>query len=126
MVAIFSDELLPGESVTIFGDGEQTRDFVYVDDVVDAFVRAGARGGGLVLNVGTGTRDLGQRAGPRSWPRAPATTRPPCTPRPGPARSQRSALDPERAAIHLGWRRGPSSTRAWTAVLDFTRRQAAR
>ena len=43
-----------GTPVTIFGDGEQTRDFVYVDDVVDAFVRAAARGGGLVCNVGTG------------------------------------------------------------------------
>ena len=40
--------------MTIFGDGEQTRDFVFVDDVVDAFVRAATRGGGLVLNIGTG------------------------------------------------------------------------
>ncbi len=65
VVAIFSDRLLEGEPVTIFGDGEQTRDFVYVDDVVDAFVRAGTRGGGLVLNIGNGTRGVGQRAGPR-------------------------------------------------------------
>ena len=43
-----------GEPVTIFGDGGQTRDFVYVDDVVDAFVRAASRGGGLVCNIGTG------------------------------------------------------------------------
>ena len=43
-----------GEPVTVFGDGEQTRDFVYVDDVVDAFVRAANRGGGLVCNIGTG------------------------------------------------------------------------
>ena len=55
VVAIFADTLLRGEPVTIFGDGEQTRDFVYVDDVVDAFVRAATRGGGLVLNIGTGT-----------------------------------------------------------------------
>ena len=38
----------------IFGDGSQTRDFVFVDDVVDAFVRAADRGGGLLLNIGTG------------------------------------------------------------------------
>ena len=54
MVAIFADRLLRGEPVTVFGDGEQTRDFVYVDDVVDAFVRAATRGGGLVCNIGTG------------------------------------------------------------------------
>ena len=55
VVAIFADRLLRGEPVTIFGDGGQTRDFVYVDDVVDAFVRAATRGGGLICNIGTGT-----------------------------------------------------------------------
>ncbi|MGH9184188.1 MAG: NAD-dependent epimerase/dehydratase family protein, partial [Acidimicrobiales bacterium] len=54
VVAIFAARLLAGEPCTIFGDGGQTRDFVYVDDVVDAFVAAAGRGGGLVLNVGTG------------------------------------------------------------------------
>ena len=54
VVAIFAQRLLAGEPVTIFGDGGQTRDFVYVDDVVDAFVRAATRGGGLVCNIGTG------------------------------------------------------------------------
>ena len=47
-------QLLEPSRPTIFGDGEQTRDFVYVDDVVDAFVRASDRGDGLVLNIGTG------------------------------------------------------------------------
>ena len=54
VVAIFAGRLLAGEPCTIFGDGEQTRDYVYVDDVVDAFVRAADRGSGLLLNVGTG------------------------------------------------------------------------
>src|ERR1700691_31185 len=54
VVAIFAQRILRGEPVTIFGDGEQTRDFVFVDDVVDAFVRGATRGGGLVLNIGTG------------------------------------------------------------------------
>ena len=54
VVAIFADRLLTGTPITIFGTGEQTRDFVYVDDVVDAFVRAATRGGGLVCNIGTG------------------------------------------------------------------------
>ena len=46
--------LLPGKPCTIFGDGEQTRDFVFVDDVVDAFVRAADQGRGLLINIGTG------------------------------------------------------------------------
>ncbi len=94
VVAIFADELLRGEPVTIFGDGEQTRDFVYVDDVVDAFVRAATRGGGLVLNIGTG-REMsvneldprhgrgGRRSSTAGRPsRRPARRAPPQLPRP--------------------------------------------
>jgi UDP-glucose 4-epimerase len=56
VVAIFAGHLLDAKPCRIFGDGEQTRDFVYVDDVVDAFVRAAdaARASGLVVNIGTG------------------------------------------------------------------------
>ena len=54
VVAIFAQRILQGEPVTVFGDGEQTRDYVFIDDVVDAFVRAATRGGGLVCNIGTG------------------------------------------------------------------------
>lgn len=45
-----------GDAITLRGDGEQTRDFVYIDDVVDAFVRAGnvAGAAGTIINVGTG------------------------------------------------------------------------
>ena len=44
----------PGASRPIYGDGAQTRDYVFVDDVVDAFVRATEKGGGLLMNIGTG------------------------------------------------------------------------
>ena len=54
VVAIFAGHLLADEACTIFGDGTQTRDYVYVDDVVDAFVRAADRGSGLLANIGTG------------------------------------------------------------------------
>ncbi len=54
VVAIFAGNLVAGRPCVVFGDGSQTRDYVYVDDVVDAFARATRRGGGLVMNIGTG------------------------------------------------------------------------
>src|SRR5438067_3220633 len=52
---IFVDRVLRGESITIFGDGEQTRGNTYVTDVVDATVRAGTLGEpGEVYNIGGG------------------------------------------------------------------------
>lgn len=55
VVAIFAQALLAGRPTKIFGDGGDTRDYVYVDDVVDAFVKAsGSVGGGQRFNVGTG------------------------------------------------------------------------
>jgi UDP-glucose 4-epimerase len=55
VVAIFSQGLLSGRPTKIFGDGTDTRDYVFVDDVVDAFVKAsGEAGGGQRFNVGTG------------------------------------------------------------------------
>jgi UDP-glucose 4-epimerase len=113
VAAIFAERLLTATPVTVFGDGEQTRDFVYVDDVVDAFVRAATRGGGLVCNVGTGRETsvnellttMAEQAGVDAAPvHAPA--------RPG--ELQRSSLDVERAAIQLGWR-------SWTDLADGAR-----
>jgi UDP-glucose 4-epimerase len=54
VIAIFSSRMLAGESPTIFGDGNQTRDYVFVDDVVHAFALAMERGSGKLINVGTG------------------------------------------------------------------------
>jgi UDP-glucose 4-epimerase len=56
VVAIFSRALLAGKPTKIFGDGSDTRDYVFVDDVVDAFVKAsGEAGDGQRFNVATGT-----------------------------------------------------------------------
>jgi UDP-glucose 4-epimerase len=55
VVSIFTDALLSGRPTKVYGDGTQTRDYVYVLDVVDAFARAaGEAGGGGRFNVGTG------------------------------------------------------------------------
>jgi nucleoside-diphosphate-sugar epimerase len=54
-VTIFCDRLAKNESPQIFGDGEQSRDFVHVDDVVQALVLAGEKSTtGETFNVGTG------------------------------------------------------------------------
>jgi UDP-glucose 4-epimerase len=54
VVAIFLERMGRGEPTAIFGDGEQTRDFVYVGDVVGALLAAQGQTGGP-YNVGTGT-----------------------------------------------------------------------
>jgi len=53
----FMQKALNEETIEIFGDGEQTRDFTYVNDVVDAFIAASERGiPGTVYNIGGGHR----------------------------------------------------------------------
>jgi UDP-glucose 4-epimerase len=110
VVAIFAGKLLSRDRPTIFGDGRQTRDFVYVDDVVDGFVRATEKGGGLLMNIGTGVETSVQQLfdvmAKLTGFKDPARYAPP---RPGEV--QRSALDPGRAGIHLGWK-------PWTSIED--------
>jgi UDP-glucose 4-epimerase len=120
VVAIFAEKLVREAPVTVFGDGEQTRDFVYVDDVVDAFVRAATRGGGLVCNVGTGRETsvndllatMAQQAGV-------APTRVTAPARPG--ELLRSSLDIKRAGIQLGWHPWTELPEGTRAVLDDVR-----
>ncbi len=120
VVAIFAGRLLAGQTCTIFGDGEQTRDFVYVDDVVDAFARAATRGDGLLVNVGTGQETsvntlysvMAELAGATE----PARYAPP---RPG--ELARSVLDVGRAEQQLGWRPWTTIEMGTGAVLRWFR-----
>jgi UDP-glucose 4-epimerase len=104
VVAIFAGLLLEGKPCRIFGDGEQTRDFVYVDDVVDSFVRAAGDGkaSGLVVNIGTGVEtsvnELYQAMADAAGVDTPAAHEP--------ARAgelARSALATGLAGAELGW-----------------------
>lgn len=126
VIAIFTGALLDGGEVVINGSGLQTRDYVFVGDVVRANLLALTSAVVGPLNIGTGVETdvrrlvalLGEAAGRRP------------TPRHGPARAgeqQRSALDVARAASVLGWRpetplaEGLRRTVAWFR----TRRAAA-
>ena len=58
VISVFATALLDGRSPTIFGDGEQTRDFTYIANVVDGVLRAceADDASGQVINVATGGR----------------------------------------------------------------------
>jgi UDP-glucose 4-epimerase len=108
VVAIFCGRILAGEAPTVFGDGEQTRDYVFVGDVVEALLAASSalaeRGTALEgpFNIGTGRETsvlelvamLAEAAGRDVEPvHAPART----------GEIGRVAIDPAAAGRELGW-----------------------
>jgi UDP-glucose 4-epimerase len=97
VIAIFCGAAAEGRSATIYGDGEQTRDFIYVGDVVAAFAAAGASGVQGCLNVSTGTEtSLNELAATLGLETVRADARV--------GEIRRSCLDPSAALARLGWR----------------------
>jgi UDP-glucose 4-epimerase len=103
VIPIFCARVLAGERPVIYGDGTQTRDYLYVGDAVEAFLAAADQGRPGIWNFGTGVessvldlaRLIGDAAGRAVIPQfAPA--------RPG--ELQRSTLAAERAERDLGWK----------------------
>ena len=117
VVAIFMGLLRDGGTPTIFGDGSQTRDYVYVGDVADAMVRALDRDGGT-YNIGTGIETsvielFGAVRAASGVARDPAFA---------PARLgelQRSVLDPALAGRELGWRPDRALAQGLSATWDW-------
>jgi UDP-glucose 4-epimerase len=110
VVAIWSERLVAGDPCIVNGDGSHTRDYVYVDDVVDGFARAADKGSGLVLNIGTGL----ETSNLTLYKTMAAAAGGPAEPTFGPNRPGdvlRSAIDPGRAELHLGWK-------PWTSLAD--------
>ena len=117
VVAIFCGALLTGATPRVFGDGQQTRDYIYVRDVVEAFIAASASDAHGTYNVGTGVEtsvlELGELIG--------SVCERPFEPEMAPPRAgevQRIAIDSGRAASELGWR-------SRTALVDGLRDTAS-
>ena len=102
VMAIFTGKLMNNEPPTIYGDGKQTRDYVYVLDVVDALIKSAETDDNLFLNIGTGVETsvnelvsiLSQKI---SWDGEPEYA---------PKREGellRSVLNNERAKSQIGW-----------------------
>lgn len=102
VIPIFCSQVLAGQRPTIYGDGSQTRDYVYVGDAVQAFLAAADRGRPGTWNIGSGTEvsvlDLAAIIGATAGQLVEPDFAPP---RPG--ELQRSALAADLAKRDLGW-----------------------
>jgi UDP-glucose 4-epimerase len=121
VVATFIGPHAAGQPCTIYGDGEQTRDFVFVDDVVHALVLAADRGRGERFMIGTGQRTSVNQlfralAAATGYEHEPIVGARPG--RGGPAQQRRQ---PRRAGRELGWKpwttleEGLAATLRWAA-----------
>jgi UDP-glucose 4-epimerase len=118
VVAIFCGRLREGKQPTVFGDGKQTRDYIYVGDVVSAMLAAAEAETSGPINIGTGIETdvlelvsaLGELGGNGEFEPDFA---PPRT-----GEVQRISIDPARAASELGWRAEMSLAEGLRVTLD--------
>lgn len=127
VVAIYAGRMLDGAPCTVYGDGEQTRDFVFVDDVVDAFVRAGTlpQAVGERLLIGTGVATSVNRL----FTMCASATAYPLTPVRAPERAgevRHSVVDAARAREVLGWEAWTRMPDGVAATVDWAREASAR
>jgi UDP-glucose 4-epimerase len=103
VVAIFCGALLDGGAPRVFGDGHQTRDYIYVGDVVDAFLAAAESEALGTYNIGTGVETSVLELGRLLANACDREFEPEMAP-PRPGEVQRIAIDSALAADELGWR----------------------
>jgi UDP-glucose 4-epimerase len=101
VVSIFLDAMAAGRETKIYGDGSQTRDFVHVDDVVAAVMKAPGAGGAFNVGSGVETSVAELHAQCRA---VSGDDRPPLIEAPREGDVLRSVLDVSRAEAELGWR----------------------
>jgi UDP-glucose 4-epimerase len=118
VIAIFIGRMLAGEPPAIFGDGNQTRDYTFVDDTVHAFaLAAGDAGSGKLLNIGTGL-ETSVNALYRMLAEITEFRGEPATGPLPPGEIRRIALDNGAALAALGWK-------PWTHLEDGLRETVA-
>jgi UDP-glucose 4-epimerase len=124
VVAIFISKFLAGQGVRIDWDGEQTRDYVYVEDVADANVRALDRGAGGTYVIGAGVRtsvnQIYRALVDATGFEAPLEHAPR---RPGDARDV--VFNPALAAAELGWKASTSLAAGIEKTVEYFRRRVA-
>jgi UDP-glucose 4-epimerase len=120
VVAIFCSALRDGRRPRVFGDGKQTRDYVYSADVAGAFVAAADRGGAGPYNVGTGVETSVVELGRRIASAAGAEFDPEMVP-PRLGEVQRSSIDPALAGRDLRWRPAHDLDRGLAITTDWFR-----
>jgi UDP-glucose 4-epimerase len=121
VIAIFCGKLLDGQTATIFGDGKQTRDYIYVDDVVEANLRAAESDAGGPINIGLGKEksvldivEVLTELAPDGFSVEHAPERP--------GEVQHIAIDPSRAREELGWQAQVELEEGLKRTLDSLRR----
>jgi UDP-glucose 4-epimerase len=120
VVAIFARRLLAGQRCTIYGDGEQTRDYVYVADVAEAAELALGSSARGVVNISTG-RETSVNALYRQVAAAVGVKIEPDYAAPRPGEVRRSVLANARARALLGWQPRSPLERGIGATLDWMR-----
>jgi UDP-glucose 4-epimerase len=123
VIAIFANKLVRGEQPTIDGTGEQTRDFVFVEDVAHAFVRAAEAGSGETINIATGVETSINQL----YDTMAKAARFPHPAHRGPARQgdvMRNALDNTKAGKVLDWRPWTELPEGLTKTISWFRKSA--
>jgi UDP-glucose 4-epimerase len=130
VVAIFCQRLLQGEPPLVYGDGEQTRDFIYVGDVAAANLRAldllhrshPSDGAPATFNIGTG-RETTVNALLGRLSALAGGARPPQHAPPRAGEQRRSAVDPTKVQCVLGWTPAVPLSEGLGATLDWFKTQ---
>jgi UDP-glucose 4-epimerase len=125
VVAIFCGRMLEGRAATIYGDGGQTRDYIFVDDVVRANLAALESAAAGAFNIGTGVETSVKQLH-ETLARIAAVSRAPEFASARPGEQRRSVILPERAARELGWRPQVDLASGLARTFGFFRERAAR